>query len=166
VRSLLSAGVDTTVTGIGNLLWCLANNPEQYEALKANPKQVRATFEEVLRFTAPVHTFCRTANLDVEVSGVTIAEGTKILCALGAANLDEAQWEQAAQFDISRAGQGHLGMGAGIHGCVGQNLARAEVGAVLTELLPRVDRIEATGPAVWRAGNSIRALSSLPIRLS
>lgn len=163
VRSLLSAGVDTTVTGIGNLLFCLAENPEQFEILKQRPELARPAFEEVLRYTSPVHTFCRTADQDTTVSGVEIREGTKILCVLGAANRDEEKWGNAAKFDITREVQGHLGMGVGIHGCVGQNLARAEVSAVLTEILKRVNSIAFDGPAVWRPGNSIRALAALPI---
>jgi cytochrome P450 len=165
VRSLLSAGVDTTVTGIGNLLYCLAENPDQYEILKQAPELARATFEEVLRYTSPVHSFCRTANVNATVAGVDIPEGTKILCVLGAANRDDGKWPEAARFDITRNLQGHMGMGAGVHGCVGQNLARAEVGAVLGAILKHVDRIEFDGPANWRPGNSIRSLAELPVRL-
>lgn len=166
VRSLLSAGVDTTVTGIGSLLYCLAENPDQFEILKENPKLARQTFEEVLRYTSPVHMFCRTADADTEVAGVPIKESTKLLCVLGSANRDQDHWDTPAKFDITRNVQGHLGMGAGIHGCVGQNLARAEVGAVLTAILNQVDKIEFTGEADWRPGNSIRALASLPIKLT
>lgn len=166
VRSLLSAGVDTTVTGIGNLLYCLAANPDQWAALKADPKLARPAFEEVLRFTAPVHSFYRTAGVDTEVSGIAIQKGSKILCALGAANRDDARFAQADRFDISRAVQGHLGMGVGIHGCVGQNLARAEVAAVLSEIIAQVDEITFDGDPVWRPGNSIRALSHLPLHFS
>jgi len=163
VRSLLSAGVDTTVSGIGSLLFCLAENPAQYETLKQNPQLARPAFEEVLRYTSPVHSFCRTADMDTEVSGVKIAEGTKLLCMLGSANLDEGHWPQAARFDITRSVQGHVGMGAGVHGCVGQNLARAEVGAVLQAILAQVDKIDFNGAAEWRPGNSIRSLANLPL---
>ena len=89
VRSLLSAGVDTTVTAFGSALWCLANNPDQFVALKAEPTLARAAFEETMRFTSPVAAFCRTASADTEVSGIHLQEGTKILCCLGSANLDE-----------------------------------------------------------------------------
>lgn len=166
VRSLLSAGVDTTVTGIGSLLFCLAQNPEQFEVLKQNPDLARPAFEEVLRYTSPVHSFCRTANLNTEVSGVKIQEGTKLLCVLGSANLDETHWPDAGTFDIARNVQGHLGMGAGVHGCVGQNLARAEVGAVLKAIIDQVEKIEFAGTPHWRPGNSIRSLEHLPIKLT
>ena len=166
VRSLLSAGVDTTVTGIGSALWCLASFPEEFEKLKADPKLVRPAFEEVLRYTSPVHSFCRTADADTRVAGIDIVKGTKILCVLGAANSDETKWPEPERFDVTRRPMGHLAMGSGIHTCVGQNLARAEVAAVLTAIVNKVDRIEFAGKAEWRPNNAIHALDKLPITLS
>ncbi|WP_321395959.1 cytochrome P450 [Emcibacter sp.] len=163
VRSLLSAGVDTTVTGIGSGIYCLAHNPDQFALLKENPALARQTFEEVLRFTSPVHSFCRTANQDTTVSDVKIREGTKIICVLGAANMDETKWPEATKFDVGRKPIGHLAFGTGIHGCVGQNIARGEVEAILTALARKVDTIEPAGEAVWRPNNAIHALGSFPV---
>lgn len=164
VRSVLSAGVDTTVTGIGSALWCLAQNPDAFDALKADPKLARPCFEEVLRYTSPVHTFARTAALDTEVAGFGIPEGAKILCVLGAANMDPEKWGDPENFRINRGPVGHLAFGVGIHGCVGQNLARVELEAVLVALARKVARIEAAGRAVWRPNNAIHALDRLPLR--
>jgi len=166
VRSLLSAGVDTTVTGLGSAMWCFSQNPAQYAALAEDPKLARQSFEEVLRFTSPVHAFFRTANQDTEVSGIPIAEGTKIHCCLAAANRDPEKWPNADQFDIRRRPAGHLAFGTGVHGCVGQTIARQEVEAVLTALAARVASIEPAGEAVWRPGNAIRSLDSLPVRIA
>ena len=166
VRSLLSAGVDTTVTALGSALWCFASNPDQFAALRADPAGgALPAFEETIRFTSPVNAFCRTANVDTEVAGVKIAEGAKILCVLGAANLDEAHWPDADRFDIGRKTMGHLALGAGVHVCVGQNVARAEGQAVLQALGEQASAIELTGDPVWRANNAIRALDRLPLRL-
>jgi cytochrome P450 len=164
VRSLLSAGVDTTVTGIGNALWCLAQNPAQFAKLKDDPSKARNAFEEAMRLTSPVHTFCRTAGGATEVSGVPIAEGTKILCVLGAANLDPDKFENPEAFDVERKLMGHLALGAGVHSCVGQNVARAEGDAILTAIAQRVDRIEALSDAVWRPNNAIHALDRMGMR--
>ena len=95
VRSLLSAGIDTTVSAIGNLLWCLAENPEQFQLVKNDKSLVGNAVEESLRLTSPVKAFCRTSATDTEVSGVTIEEGTKILCVLGSANTDPEVWENS-----------------------------------------------------------------------
>ena len=163
VRSLLSAGVDTTVAVLGSAIWCLANNPDQFQRLKQDPKMALWTFEETLRYTSPVHSFCRTANVDTEVSGTKIAEGTKILCVLGSANLDEGHYPDADRFDIERRPSDHLALGVGIHGCVGQNVARAEADAVLTAIANKVGSIELTGEPVWRPNNSVHTLDRLPV---
>ena len=163
VRSLLSAGVDTTVTGIGSALWALARNPEQFERLRADPKLARNAFEEALRLTSPVHSFCRTAAVKTTVAGIEIEEGTKILCVLGAANLDPDQFEEPDAFDIGRRTMGHLAFGVGIHACVGQNIARAEGDALFSALARKVREIKPTGDAVWRANNAIHALDRLPL---
>ncbi len=166
VRSLLTAGVDTTVTGIGNALWCLASHPEQYDLLRADPEGLALpAFEETLRYTSPVQAFYRTAGMDTQVAGVEIEEGTKILCVLGAANLDPDHWDAPDRFDITRKAAGHLALGAGIHTCVGQNIARAEGQALLRALAERVARITLTGAATWRPNNAIHALDRLPLRL-
>ena len=166
VRSLLSAGVDTTVTGIGNAVWCLSRHPDAFAQLRSDPDSYALpAFEETLRYTSPVQAFFRTAGCDTEVSGVRIEEGTKILCVLGAANLDPSHWEEPERFDITRKTTGHLALGAGVHVCVGQNIARAEGQAVLRALGQKVGRIELTGEPVWRANNAIHALEQLPVRL-
>ncbi len=165
VRSFLSAGVDTTVTGIGNALWCLSQNPDQWELLKSDRSLIRPAFEEVLRFTSPVHTFCRTAGEDTEIAGFPVKEGTKVICVLGAANLDPAKWGDADKFRVDRRPAGHLGFGVGIHGCVGQNIARGELQAILSALVAKVDRIEPAGDPVWRPNNAMRALDQLPLKV-
>jgi cytochrome P450 len=166
VRSLLSAGIDTTVAALGSAMFCLATNPDQYALLRSDPQLARQTFEEVLRFISPVHSFCRTADRRTEVSGLPIPEGSKILCVLGAANRDPEKWPNADRFDIERRTAGHLAFGTGIHSCVGQLVARLEAEAVLTAVGTRVEAIELAGNPVWRAGNAIRALDRLPLRIT
>lgn len=164
VRSFLSAGVDTTVSSIGNALVCLAQHPAEFEKLKADPSLARPCFEEVLRYTSPVHTFCRTAKADTQVSGVDIAEHSKVLCVLGSANMDPDKWDSPQEFRINRKPAGHLAFGVGVHGCVGQNIARAEMEAVLTTLAQKVDRIELLEQPVWRPNNAMHALDRMMVR--
>lgn len=165
VRSLLSAGVDTTVTALGNAIWCFAQHPDEFIRLKNDPSLVRAAFEEVLRYRTPVHSFYRTANVDTSVGPVKIAKDTKILCFLGSTNLDPQQWPDAERFNIARRPIGHLAFGVGIHGCAGQIIARAEAEAVLTALATKVKSISFCGSPVWRPGNGTRALESLPVKM-
>ena len=167
IRSLLSAGVDTTVSGIGSALWCLAQHPEQFQYLRSEPTNLSGpAFEEALRFCTPVQAFFRTAGQDTTVSDIEIEEGTKILCVLGAANRDPAKFENPEAFDIGRDTRGHLALGVGVHSCVGQIIARAEGRAIIGALAERVSRIEFAGEPKWRPNNSMRALESLPLKLS
>jgi 4-methoxybenzoate monooxygenase (O-demethylating) len=119
VRSILTAGVDTTVSGIGAAIYCLARFPDQFRKLRANPNLARAAFEEAVRYESPVQTFFRTTTRDVDIGGVPIGEGEKILMFLGAANRDPRKWERPDDYDIERRNAGHVGFGYGIHQCVG-----------------------------------------------
>ena len=165
VRSLLSAGIDTTVSAIGNLLWCLAENPEQFQLVKNDKSLVGNAVEESLRLTSPVKAFCRTSATDTEVSGVTIEEGTKILCVLGSANTDPEVWENSYKYDVTRRTIGHLALGVGVHNCVGQTLARAEITALASSLTELVKVIKLVGKPTWKPNNAMRSLATLPIIL-
>jgi len=165
VRSLLSAGVDTTVQGLGAVLYALASNPEQWVALRKDPSLIRIAFDEAIRVESPVQTFFRTATRDVSVGGFTVPDGKKILMFLGSANRDPRRWEQADRFDLTRDPSGHVGFGMGIHQCVGQHIARLEAEAVLTALVARVARIEIAGETRRHHNNTMRAWDVLPMRL-
>ena len=165
VRSLLSAGVDTTVSGLGAALFCLATHPEQFQALRADPSLARAAFEEAVRFETPVQTFFRTTARPVELGGAALEEGRKVLVFMGAANRDPRRWEHPDRYDIRRPVAGHVGWGVGIHACIGMLLARLEGECVLTALAQQVGAIELAGPPVRRCNNTLRGLTSLPLRL-
>ena len=166
VRSFLSAGIDTTVYGLGNALYCLARYPEQWQTLRANPNLIRNAFEEVLRFEAPVQTFFRTTTKPVEVGGVQLGEGEKVLLFLGAANRDPRRWERPDTFDVSRRAAGHMTFGTGIHGCVGQAVARLETEAILAALAKRVQSFELMAEPKRRLNNTLRGFDTLPLRIS
>jgi len=165
VRSLLSAGVDTTVNGIGAALWCLARFPDQWDRLRADPSLARNAFEEAIRFESPVQTFFRTTARDVALGGTAVPEGRKVLMFLAAANRDPRRWDQPDAYLIDRAASGHVGFGAGIHLCVGQVLARLEGELILSALARRVARLEIAAEPVRRYNNTLRGLRSLPLRL-
>ena len=162
VRSFLSAGVDTTIYGIGNAVLCLAEHPEQWDMLHTDPSLVRPAFEEVIRFESPAQAFFRTTTRVVELDGVSIPAGDKVLLLVGAANRDQRRWDDPNRFDVSRRTSGHLGFGAGIHACVGQVLSRLEGEVVLTALAERVKAIQICGPVVRLLSNAVRGLDSLP----
>ncbi|MBA2399794.1 MAG: cytochrome P450 [Bradyrhizobium sp.] len=165
VRSLLSAGIDTTVNGIGAAVYCLARFPAQLARLRQDPTLSRNAFEEAIRFESPVQTFFRTTTRDVEISGHRIGEGEKVLMFLGAANRDPRRWENADHYDINRKTSGHVGYGSGIHMCVGQLVARLEGEVMMAALARKVRTIEITGPVKRRYNNTLRGLESLPVTM-
>lgn len=166
VRSLLSAGVDTTVYGITNTLYALASHPDQWDVLHADPNLARFAFDEALRWESPVQTFFRTSSREVEVAGTVIPEGSKVLLFLGSANRDPRRWgDDADRLDIRRKASGHVAFGMGVHQCVGQPLARLEVELVLTALARRIRRIEFAAPPLPKLNNTLKGWSSVPVRV-
>jgi 4-methoxybenzoate monooxygenase (O-demethylating) len=166
VRSLLTAGVDTTVIGLGCALDCLARDPAQWQLLRADPTLAGAAFEESLRYTSPVQTFFRTTTRDVTVGGVRIGAGEKVLLFLAAANRDPRRWPDPDQYDLRHRANGHVAFGYGIHACVGAAMARLEAGVLLAELARRVGALAPAGPAVRRLNNTLSGFAALPLRLS
>jgi cytochrome P450 len=165
VRSFLSAGIDTTVYGLGNALHCFVSYPEQWTILRENPALIRGAFEEVLRFEAPVQSFFRTTTRDVEVGGVRMRDGEKVMLLFAAANRDPRRWDKPDTFDVRRRAAGHMTFGTGIHGCVGQAVARLESEAVLGALAKRMAAFELTGEPTRRLNNTLRGLDRLPLRI-
>jgi len=165
VRSLLSAGLDTTVVGIGNALYAFATNPEQWRTLRENRALTRPAFDEVLRWESPIQTFFRTTSRPVDVGGVAIPADAKILLFLASANRDPRRWDDPERFDVSHRAAGHVAFGAGIHLCVGQMLARLEVEMIVAALAARVARIDIAGEPRRKLSNSLRQFAALPIEL-
>lgn len=166
VRSFLTAGVDTTINAIGNALFCFAEHPDQWRLLRDDPSRARSAFEEVMRFESPFQTFFRTTTRAVEIAGTPIGADEKILLAVGAANRDPRFWQDPTRFDISRPVVKHVGFGAGIHGCVGQMIARLEIEVILSVLAARVERIDLDGTPECLIHNTLRAFTALPVRMT
>ena len=165
MRSFLSAGLDTTVLGIANALYCFVRYPEQYARLVADPDLAGNAFEETVRFESPAQVFYRTTTTAVSVLGTDFRPDQKVMLCLAGANRDPERWERADEFDITRRAAGHVGFGFGIHMCVGNAVARLEAARLLKTLARRVKAIEPAGEPVRRLNNTVRGLASLPVVL-
>jgi cytochrome P450 len=165
VRSLLTAGLDTTVNGVGAALYALSGFPAEFARLRADPALARNAFEEAIRLESPVQTFFRTTTRPVRLGATEVPEGEKVLMFLGAANRDPRRWDAPDRYDITRRVSGHVGFGGGIHMCVGQLLARLEGETLLDALARRVTAIEPDGTPVRQHNNTLRGLASLPLAL-
>jgi cytochrome P450 len=165
VRSFLSAGVDTTVNGIGHLVLAFASYPGEWDRIRARPDLAKRAFDESLRWDSTVQTFFRTTTRDLEIEGVAVEEGAKVLLFLAAANRDPRKWDHPDDFRVERIASGHVGFGFGIHQCLGQMVARLEAELVLNALLKRVKAIRLAEPPVRRLNNTLHALASLPVEI-
>jgi len=165
VRSLLTAGVDTTVNGIAHMMLAFATHSDEWRRLREAPALIRKAFDESLRWDSTVQTFFRTTTREVEISGVRLPAGAKVLLFLAAANRDPRKWTQPEAYRIDRPSSGHVGFGFGIHQCLGQMVARQEADLVLEALLTRVRTIRLAGEPVRRLNNTLHAISHLPIEV-
>ena len=119
-----------------------------------------------MRLTSPVQTFFRTATRDLQVGGVDIRDGEKILMFLGSANRDPRRWDDPDVFDLDRDPSGHVAFGMGIHQCVGQHIARLEAVCVLDALLDRVVEIAPAGPERRHLNNTLVGWEHMPVRVT
>jgi cytochrome P450 len=146
---LAFAGSDTTKNALAAGLQAFVANPEQIERYRGDEAVRPNAVEEVLRWSTPVTYWTRTAKVDVDIDGHTIPKGDRVVSMLRSANRDEEVFTDPFVFDIGRASNPHVAFGGGgPHHCVGAMLARAEVGAVLDELLCRADDIRLGAPKV------------------
>ncbi|WP_062315994.1 MULTISPECIES: cytochrome P450 [Demequina] len=166
VRSLLTAGVDTTVTGIAAVVHAVSTTPGAWERLRAQPALLPRAFEEAVRLQSPVQTFFRTTRVPTTIARITLEPDRKVLMFLGAANRDPRRWDRPDAFDLDRDPSGHVGFGMGIHQCVGQHVARLEATAVLGALLERVAEIAPAGRVRHHPNNTLRGFESVPVTVT
>jgi cytochrome P450 len=163
---LVVAGNETTRQAIALGTLALAENPEEYERLRADRSLVPSAVEELLRFSSPVWFFRRTARTDATIRGVPIAAGDKVVVWFAAGNRDPDHYPEPHRLDVARNPTDHLTFGrGGPHICLGAHLARLEVRVYLEELLERVERVELAGEPRRLRSNFTNGLSELPMRL-
>lgn len=153
VHQYIAAGMDTTISAIGNALVLLGRHPEQFRALRENPALVPSAFAEVQRCLPPVPVLGRKVTADVEIQGIPVPGGAQAALLIGAGNRDPRHYDAPETFDITRSASDHLAFGYGIHGCAGQGLARLEAHAVLEALVGRV--------ASFTLGETVRRLNNI-----
>lgn len=148
VLLLLVAGNETTTNLLGNAMLALLAHPRELEKVARDPGLIPSLVEEALRFDGPVQFVMRQVTEEVELAGVRLPAGARVMPLLGSANRDEAQFPDPDRFDVSRNPQGHIAFGLGIHFCLGASLARLEARVALEELLSRFTRFERLEPRV------------------
>ncbi len=165
VRSLFSAGVDTTVSGLAFAVLAFARHPEQWQLVRDDPSLARGAFDEVIRHQSPVIGFFRTTTTDIEWGDVVIPAHRKVMVFFAGANRDPRHWDRPDAFDIRRRTAGNLGYGAGPHVCAGMTIARMEGEALIRALAARVESWQLDGDPEPRLNNSLRGLAHLPVQV-
>jgi len=167
VRTLYSAGSDTTIYSIGNTLRALAENPAQYELLRSDIDEfaVRA-FEEGIRYDNPARFTRRRATEEVDVDGVTLPADAKLLLLHMPGGRDPRRWDRPQVYDITRDVVGkHLGLGFGVHACVGARVARLEGVSLLSALARHVRSVELAGEPEVTTNMAVHGHEKLPLRI-
>ncbi len=159
-----TAGHDTTSSTTAGALWALAENPDQFRKLKADPSLISGLVEESIRWVTPVKHFMRTATADTELDGLKIAQGDWMMLCYPSGNRDEAVFDDPFRFDIERSPNKHVAFGYGAHVCLGQHLARMEMRILWEELLPRLESVELDGTPRRMEAAFVCGPKSVPIR--
>ncbi|MGY4573627.1 cytochrome P450 [Bradyrhizobium sp. USDA 3256] len=141
--SYVGPSLDTTIFAISSAIWLFANNPDQWDLIREDSTLIPNAISEVIRMESPIQGFSRFAVQEHSFDDMTIPRDSRVIVLYGSANRDERRWVDPGQFDVRREGvSGQLAFGHGEHSCIGINLARMEMAALLTALTKRVKRFE------------------------
>jgi cytochrome P450 len=164
VVGLLIAGTDTTRNQLAASVQVLCEHPDQWERLARHPELAANAVEETMRHSPIAWGTLRIALKDVELAGVVIPAGTLVVANTAAANRDPDVYRHPDQLDIAREDAAAIQtFGAGMHYCLGANLARLELAEALKVLTRRMPNARRTGPAPWKPLTALTGPVTLPI---
>lgn len=164
--TLVIAGYETTANTMGVGILTLLSHPEQLAELRADQGLMDSAVEEVLRVSSVVDAVARFATEDVEIGGEQIRAGDGVVVALAQGNRDGGAFEDPDTFDLHRSTRGQVAFGFGIHQCVGQNLARAELDVAFTELFRRLPELRLAVPVdriPMKVPGAFHGVTELPV---
>jgi cytochrome P450 len=160
---MVVAGNETTTKLLGNAWYWAAQNPDERAKPFEDPTRIGDWIEETLRYDTSSQMLARTATEDIELHGMTIPEGGRVLLLVGSANRDERVFADGDRYDLDRDTSESASFGVGRHFCLGASLARIEARIALRELVQRVGDYEIdTGSATRVHSANVRGFASLP----
>jgi len=163
---LMAAGHESTANMISLGVAGLLENPDQLSAIMSDPAAIPMAMEELLRYFAIVDTMPRVAKADIEVGGVSVPAGDGLLIGFASANRDESVFPNPDTLDVRRGARHHVAFGYGVHQCIGQNLARAEMEIVFRTLFARIPGLKLAVPLhelPFKDDSSVYGLDRLPV---
>lgn len=159
-----TAGHDTTSSSTGGALWALAENPQEFAKVKADPSLIPGLVDESIRWTTPVKTFMRTVTEDVEFAGRSLKKDDWLMLCYASGNRDEEVFEDPFRFRVDRKPNKHVAFGYGAHLCLGQHLAKMEMRILWEEMIPRLKSVELAGEPAMSEAVFVNGPKRLPIR--
>jgi cytochrome P450 len=163
---LIVGGNDTTRNTMSASVLNMANHPEQFQRLVADPGLIPAMVTETIRWQTPLAHMRRTAKVDTELGGKAIKAGDKVVMWYISGNRDERVFERPHDFMIDRANmRKHLSFGFGIHRCMGNRLAELQLKVLWEEILQRFERIEVLEPIERTVSTFVHGYTALPVIL-
>ncbi len=165
MRDYINPSLDTTISTTGQIIKFLADNPDQWQKIRADATLIPNAVEEAVRLATPIRAFTRYAIEDIELASHVIPAGKRVVVVYASANRDERKFANPDQFDVTRDVHDHVGFGQGVHMCMGMHLARREMILILEALRRRVDRFELLGEPTVAMNNTIRAYATMPVKV-
>ena len=162
---LVQAGLETTASAMSFAFHYLATHPEDRDRLIADPDLRPRAIEEFLRYSGSIHGIPRTVTREIELSGHTFCAGESVIVNYASANRDAEQFPDPDRCVLDRKSNRHLGFGAGVHRCLGSNLARLEFQIGVEQVLSRMSdyRLAPDEDAVFHGNSVIRGFRSIPV---
>lgn len=165
--TLVVAGNETTRNLIAHAMLALIENPDQAELLRAQPEHWPTAVDEMLRWGTSIHNFRRTTTADTVLRGQPIAAGDKVVIYYLSANRDEEVFTDPYRFDVTRSPNEHVTFGGGGHHfCLGANLARAEIGAIMRQVVERLPDLELAGPVPRMRSDFVNGIKKMPVKFT
>ncbi|NNE52480.1 MAG: cytochrome P450 [Sulfitobacter sp.] len=165
MRDYINPSLDTTISVTGQIIKFLGDNPDQWDKIRADASLIPNAVEEAVRLATPIRAFTRYAIEDIEVSGYLIPRNKRVIVCYASANRDPRKYDNPDNFDVTRDVHDHMGFGQGVHMCMGMHLARREMILLLEALRRRVERFELLAEPEVAMNTTIRAYSTLPVRV-
>lgn len=161
---LATAGHHTTSSSIAGGVWGLCREPREFKKVASDRSLMPTLVEEAVRWTTPVQHFMRTATRDVEIGGRGIAAGDWLMLCYLSGSRDEAAFDEPDRFRVDRKPGAQVSFGHGVHGCLGQHLARFEMRIFFEEMVSLIDDIELCGEPKRCASVFVGGPTHVPVR--
>jgi cytochrome P450 len=163
--AIIVAGHETSTNLIGNALHAVVSDATARDWIVRNGGVTEQSIDEFIRFDGPVFSMIRRAKRDLSIAGQLIHEGDFVFSMLNSGNRDPRRFPAPDRLDLDRPWPEHVGLGVGIHRCVGAGMARVVVREAVSQFVAAFPQAGIGGPLDWQRNMSIRGLNTFPVAL-